>query len=148
MQVVVGRAGRGEVSGRALFIYSSEKEEGVKWPLHFSLSLSLSLSPDSSPFSLYTENIVVDVSQYLYLLVPQLVHLASLPTKMPTSIDLDLMATRDLQNQPSPTSRTHFPKFEIAVHWKWVPRMRFLLCPTLLSRYLLISVINAQRSRR
>ena len=49
----LSRGGRGEVregGERELFIYSSEeREEGVKWPLHFSLSLPFSLPLLRSP---------------------------------------------------------------------------------------------------
>ena len=71
MQVVAVRGrGRGEVSEEersehTIYLLFEGGREGVKWPLHFSLSLSF--SSESSPFSLYTENIVVDVSQSVSL---------------------------------------------------------------------------------
>ena len=89
----LSRGGRGEVregGERELFIYSSEeREEGVKWPLHFSLSLpfSLPLLRVLSVFIVHRKYCCRRVSVSLYLRVPWLLHLASLvSTKLSKSI--------------------------------------------------------------
>ena len=80
----LSRGGRGEVregGERELFIYSSEeREEGVKWPLHFSLSLpfSLPLLRVLSVFIVHRKYCCRRVSVSLHLRVPWLLHLASL----------------------------------------------------------------------